>query len=86
MGQAPTKAEFNRMGEATKPGWATYHQPSNQRRALRCRVLGHKPPRDVLELDGISPRSYGMCYRCGNFMKFYVVGQHRYGGINEPKP
>lgn len=74
-------ARFNRKDHATRPGWATYHSPANQRRAWACRIMGHQVPPKPTNADGYSPSNYANCQRCQNVIHWYVKGQHRWGGM-----
>ena len=76
-------AKFNRNDHATRPGWATYHKRRNQ--SLRQRVhglLGHRlPASPPSPANGYSPSNYARCGRCRVWLKWFVVGQHRFGSI-----
>ena len=60
---------------AIAPGWATYHadQPAHP----HIEAKAPEPP------NGHSPSNYARC-ACGAWVKWFVVGQHRYGSIGEP--
>ena len=75
-----------RFLHATDPGWATYHDREYRGwRGLLCRFRGHRVPghRPTMP-NGHSPSCYSRCVRCDAPMKWYVRGQHRYGGMNAP--
>lgn len=79
------ETDFDQNDHANNPGWATYHHPGNQYggwRRLLCRLFGH-PHVPIPEIhNGYSPDNYARCRRCRNWMKCYVVGQHRYGWLD----
>jgi hypothetical protein len=68
---------------ASEEGWATYHKRLRGWRRLVCAVKGHRMPTPPLpsERNGHSASNYGRCLRCRNAVKWYVPGQHRYGGL-----
>jgi hypothetical protein len=71
-------ALFDDTDHATLAGWATYHQP-----ARRCRFWRRHPiPPTPDVADGIRPDNYARC-RCGAWLKWFRVGQHRYGGMDD---
>lgn len=74
------KATFDRNDHALTAGWATYHIHRGWR-AVFC-LLGHQLPPMPGSPNGNSPTNYARCRRCRGFMKWFVVGQHRYGGMN----
>lgn len=83
------KARFDQNDHAATAGWATYHQRRNLRRSWRllvCVVKGHRLPSIPATPNGYSPSCYERCKRCRNFLKWFVVGQHRYGGMSRPQP
>lgn len=79
------KARFDHNDHATVAGWATYHRRRNFKRSWRlliCLVKGHSTPSVPPTPNGYSPNCFGRCERCQNFLQWFVVGQHRYGGYN----
>lgn len=72
-------AIFDETDHCTEPGWATYHR----RNAGRCRLFWpHLIPYDPPDQPDVhSPSNYERCGVCGAPIKWYVFGQHRYGGI-----
>lgn len=83
-------ATFDTNKHTVRPGWATYHNPprlgSRLNRVL-CRLFGHRFPPPPEKPNGYSPSEVTRCRRCDNWAKWYVAGQHRYGGMNrERKP
>lgn len=75
------KATFNVNDHAITPGWATFHNRLGWRRYVFC-LFGHSRNAPPEPANGHSPSNYVRCRRCGNSLKWYVVGQHRYGGMN----
>jgi len=74
-----TEATFDPNDHAVDAGWATYHQ---KRTPLRCWFRGHVYPSAAPRpANGHSPSNYTRCARCEAWMHWYVVGQHRYGGL-----
>lgn len=71
---------------ASTEGWATYHKQLRGWRRFICAAKGHRMPTEPLpsERNGHAPSNYGRCLRCRNAVKWYVVGQHRYGGLSGP--
>lgn len=75
-----TGATFDENDHAWTTGWATYHRRLGWRRVL-C-LFGHtqfaipEPP------NGHSPSNFERCRRCRSALKYYIVGQHRYGGMD----
>jgi hypothetical protein len=69
-----TFAVFDMNDHAIAAGWATYHE----------HVLSHPhihaPAPDPA--NGHAPSNYARC-ACGVFVKWFVVGQHRYGSIGQ---
>jgi len=82
-------AKFNSANHAISAGWATYHDPALRGRwwnRARCRVFGHISPVEIPPTpNGHSPNNYKHCVTCDNFMHWYVIGQHRYGGMDAPR-
>lgn len=75
----PDAAVFDRQDHCREPGWATYQ---TRRRSLRC-LFGHRfPIGQPNPANGYSPSNYGRCLRCQAWIKWYVFGQHRWGGMN----
>ena len=66
---------------ASTEGWATYHQRMHGWRWLICAVVGHRLPAKPDPANGYSPGNYARCSRCRNPFKWFVVRQHRYGGL-----
>lgn len=75
-------AAFNLNHHATRAGWATYHKRNGLRRWL-C-VFGHPQAAPAEPPDGYSPQCYARCPRCKCHIKWYVIGQHRFGGMRAP--
>lgn len=89
-------AAFDHNDHALNAGWATYFKRRARpifykghirlRRFFRylvCRRKGHvAPSRPPVPPNGHAPSNYTVCGRCGEPMKFYVVGQHRFGGYD----
>jgi hypothetical protein len=78
-------ATFDENEHANTPGWATYFYPQNEFKGWRrqgCRLIGHRPGRSPEIQNGYSPSNYGRCPICRNFMKWFVIGQHRRGGFD----
>lgn len=71
-------AHFDANDHATHEGWATYHTrpPST----LRCRWRGHVMP--SAPSNRHSPACYDRCTRCRAWLKWFVIGQHRYGSVD----
>lgn len=78
-------AKFSGANHAISAGFATYLSPENQLGGLRrriCAVIGHKLDLVTpINPNGYSPSEVGKCQRCGNWIKWFVVGQHRFGGM-----
>jgi hypothetical protein len=76
-------AMFDKNDHAIWAGWATYMKPLHRARQRLCgRIFGHVVPFDPpIPADGYSPSNYDNCERCGAAIKWYVVGQHRYGSL-----
>ena len=72
-----SSAVFNDNDHCVQSGWATY-----QRRKVvwRCK-RGHTLPPEPEPSNGIAPACYATCPKCGAPLKWFVCGQHRYGGI-----
>jgi hypothetical protein len=68
-----TAAVFDTNDHAIVAGWATYHADT--------------PAHPHIEADqpspsnGHSPSNYARC-ACGAWVKWFVVGQHRYGSVS----
>ena len=78
-------ARFDSNDHAVTEGWATYHKDLKGRLALPpfvCRVFGHPRVAPPKSRNGHSPSNYARCRRCNRWMKWYVVRQHRYGGMD----
>jgi len=79
-------AKFGPADHAISAGWATYHKhPKGNwwQRAARCLVFGHLAPIEIPPTpNGHSPNNYAKCVRCDNHLRWYILGQHRYGGMN----
>lgn len=73
-----TAAVFDRQDHAREPGWAVYHKRS---RSLRC-LFGHDLPGRPADANGHRPDNYARCRRCEAPIKWYVFGQHRWGGLD----
>ena len=80
----PTVATFDEHDHAGTEGWATYQQRPMFRWRPMC-ALGHHvlPPTPAVR-NGYSPSNVGRCSRCRAFLKWYMVGQHRFGSIDRP--
>jgi hypothetical protein len=82
------QAKFDEYDHCSRPGWATYQgsrtrRPPMWRPSLRCWLGRHVWPSYRPEpLNGHSPANYDRCSRCCAFVKWYVDGQHRWGGID----
>ena len=75
------KAAFNRNDHATRAGWAAYMKPLRSWGERLHGWLGHRVPTEPpVPANGHSPSNYARC-GCGAALKWYVVGQHRYGSI-----
>jgi len=85
-GATVNNAKFGPADHAIIAGWATYHDPHLRGRwwqRLRCWVIGHTSPIEIPPTpNGYSPNNYVRCVKCSNAMHWYVVGQHRHGGMN----
>lgn len=68
-----TFAVFDINDHAIQPGWATYHEDI----AAHPHITA-SPPRPA---NGHSPSNYAKC-ACGAAVKWYVIGQHRYGSLS----
>ena len=66
-------AVFNMNHHAIAPGWATYHTDIPTHPHVEA-----GPPQPA---NGHSPSNYAKC-ACGVALKWYVVGQHRYGSLS----
>ena len=81
-----SKATFNENDHCLTAGWATYHKPADlghRLDRLACRILGHRYSVMMpIDPSGHSPSCYQQCLRCTNFLKWFVVGQHRFGSVN----
>lgn len=75
-------ARFDQYNHAWRPGWATYQRRPMFRWRLRCAFHRHKLPPQPDECNGHSPSNYDRCPRCRAFLKWFVNGQHRYGGMH----
>lgn len=78
-------AKFDSHDHASTEGWATYHKDIKGRLeplSLVCRAFGHPRVAPPAVRNGGSPSNYHRCHRCNRWMKWFMVGQHRYGGIN----
>jgi hypothetical protein len=65
-------AVFNVNDHAIAAGWATYHEDTPSHEHIQA-----APPEPA---NGHSPSNYARC-ACGAWVKWFVVGQHRYGSI-----
>lgn len=77
-------ATFTSTDHCSSPGWATYWKWRNLDtgfRGLVCLFRGHDLPDRPDPADGHSPNNYAHCRRCDAPMKWFVRGQHRYGGL-----
>lgn len=80
---AETVAVFNDQDQAIAEGWAAYHERPMRRWRFRCWLGRHAWPAYVPEPpNGHSPSNYARCARCQAAVHWYVLGQHRWGGIN----
>jgi len=66
-------AVFNVNDHAIVAGWATYQK--------RCRDHPHIEAPEPKPANGYSPSNYALC-ACGAAIKWFVVGQHRYGSLS----
>lgn len=81
----PHAAEFDAHDHATTAGWASHHagKVRRWRHRLTCGRDRHDLPFRVPEpANGHSPSCHDRCFRCGRALKWFVVGQHRYGGYD----
>lgn len=77
-------ATFDSNDYALTEGWATYHKNLSggiAKPPFVCRVFGHPRVASPAARNGHSPSNYTCCRRCNRWMKWYVVGQHRFGGV-----
>ena len=65
---------------ASTEGWATY-LPLTLRQRI-CGHFGHRLPGTPETPNGYSPSCYARCARCRAAHKWFVKGQHRYGGFD----
>jgi len=73
-------AHFDQNDHALNSGWATYHRKLGWRRMVCMFRHAHLPPPAVQ--NGYSPSGMARCTRCHSWLKWFAVGQHRYGGMN----
>ena len=79
------KATFDHNDHCNIEGWATYHGDQSMFRwRLRCALGHHSLPDPPTVRDGIRPDNYDRCPRCRAWVKWFVVGQHRFGSIGHP--
>jgi hypothetical protein len=75
------EASFNDNDHATVAGIASFHD--RKYHPWRCRILGHQwPIFSTGPRNGYSPHDTVRCLR-GCWGKWYRIGQHRYGSIEE---
>jgi len=78
-----SEATFDEHNWCDTPGWATYQDRPMRRFRLRCWLGRHAVPADTpAKPNGYSPCCYSRCSRCRAHLKWYVEGQHRYGGVD----
>jgi hypothetical protein len=77
-------ANFDHNEHTRRPGWATYwERPRRRLPASICNLFGHVVPRRApVPANGHSPSNYARCQRCDTPVKWFVVGQHRRGGLS----
>lgn len=76
-------ARFDNNNHATSAGWATYQSKPMFRWRFRCWLGRHRYPAFIpYPANGHSPSNTVRMDCCGAFAKWFVIGQHRYGGIN----
>lgn len=76
-------ADFDHLAHADTEGWGTYYnEPVGNWKRRICRWLGHKLPPKPANANGYSPSNYAKCSRCKAHHKWFVVGQHRFGGYD----
>ncbi len=68
-----TFAVFDMDNHALVAGWATYHMATPAHPHIDA-----PPPEPA---DGHSSSNYAKC-ACGAFVKWFRVGQHRYGSLD----
>ena len=68
-----TFAVFNHNHHAIAPGWATYHEDIPNHPHVHAQA-----PEPA---NGHGPSNYAKC-ACGAALKWFVVGQHRYGSLD----
>lgn len=68
-----TAAVFNHNDHAIVAGWATYHKDIAAHPHIEA-----GPPTPA---NGHSPSNYAKC-ACGAALKWFVIGQHRYGSLS----
>ena len=68
-----TAAVFDLNHHAIVAGWATYHEDRQAHPHIDA-----PPPEPP---NGYSPSNYAKC-ACGWAVKWFVVGQHRYGSLS----
>ena len=73
-------AAFDCNDHCTHAGIAAYHRAKYH--PWRCRLFGHRWPLHLTgPRNGYSPHDTVRCLR-GCWGHWYVVGQHRYGGLD----
>jgi len=76
------KATFDSNDHAVTPGWGAYMKPLRSWRERIHGWFGHTVPAETpIPRNGHSPSNYAKCI-CGAALKWYVVGQHRYGSLS----
>lgn len=70
-------AVFDLNDHAIAAGWATYH--------MDCAAHEHVHAPAPEPANGYSPCNYARC-ACGVMVKWFVVGQHRYGACRWSGP
>lgn len=68
-----TFAVFDLNDHAIAPGWATYQEDRRDHQHI------HAPAPEPA--NGHSPSNYARC-ACGVMVKWFVLGQHRYGSLS----
>lgn len=75
-------AKFNTADHCVKAGFASYQ---SRKEWWWCRVFGHRwPSSPPNPPNGHSPSNYTRCARwfCDAPGHYFVVGQHRFGGMS----
>lgn len=81
------RAEFDENDHCVVHGYAAYQTRRMRRWRFRCWLDRHIiPTHSPYPPDGHSPGNYWQCPRCFGHLHYFVVGQHRFGGMNaKPK-